>query len=61
MTAATMAGKKLGRQQLYWGPKNRKKRRAAAHLKRAAGRDLSKAMALVLLMFGLLVLLERCT
>ena len=36
-------------------------RRAAAHLKRAAGRDLSKAMALVLLMFGLLVLLERCT
>ncbi|KZC01487.1 hypothetical protein ABID82_004324 [Methylobacterium sp. PvP062] len=56
-----MAGKKLGRQQLYWGPKNRRKRRAAEHLRRAAGRDLLKEMALVLLMIGFLVILVRFT
>ena len=61
MTGASMAGKKLGRQQLYWGPKNRRKRRAAEHLRRAADRDLLKEMALVLLMIGFLVILVRFT
>ncbi|WP_331327801.1 hypothetical protein [Methylobacterium fujisawaense] len=54
-----MAGKKLGRQQLYWGPKDRRKRRARPHIRRAAARDLLKEMALVMLLIGLLVLLGR--
>ncbi|MEE7464998.1 hypothetical protein MFUR16E_29280 [Methylobacterium fujisawaense] len=59
MTGTAMAGKKLGRQQLYWGPKDRRKRRARPHIRRAAARDLLKEMALVMLLIGLLVLLGR--
>lgn len=52
-----MVSKKLARQINDWGAQPRGRRRARLHVRRRAGRDLVKVLALVFLLLGLLVLL----
>jgi hypothetical protein len=54
-----MVGKKLGRQQLDWGPRSRGKRGVRAHVRRAAARSLVAATALLLVLIALLVVVGR--
>jgi hypothetical protein len=54
-----MAGKKLGRQQLEWGPRSRRKRSVRAHVRKAAARSLAAAIAVVLALIVLLVVIGR--
>lgn len=54
-----MVGKKLARQINDWGAQPRGRRRARPHIRRQAGRDLVKVLAVVLSLLGLLVLLSH--
>ncbi|MET7247011.1 MULTISPECIES: hypothetical protein [Methylobacterium] len=52
-----MVGKKLARETERWESKPRGRRRARPHIRRRAGRDLVKVLALCFLLLGLLVVL----
>ncbi|ACB82205.1 MULTISPECIES: hypothetical protein [Methylobacteriaceae] len=52
-----MVGKKLAREIERWESKPRGRRRARPHVRRRAGRDLVKVLAVCFLLLGFLVLL----
>ncbi|MFC6790666.1 hypothetical protein ACFQE0_14225 [Methylobacterium komagatae] len=54
-----MVGKKLAREQLDWGRRSRRRRRARPEIRKAAARSLVRAMALVLAALTLLVTAAR--
>lgn len=54
-----MAGKKLAREQLDWGPRSKRRRRVRPEIRKAAARSLIPSMALVLVALALLIAAAR--
>ncbi|MBE7243338.1 MULTISPECIES: hypothetical protein [Methylobacterium] len=54
-----MAGKKVAREQLDWGPCSRRRRRVRPEIRKAAARSLAGAMALVLVALVLIIAAAR--